>query len=238
LNDLRGTGEDILHFSLTVKAESSTHPMVSDSTRALRRYWSIYNNGLQVENYSATFHYLLCDFNNTNFSSFQNESTMLDECYRDIFAPEPQIQKIVLRDTLNHNVGITGVRTFGDFTSVRNGEVITGNQLYNPDKEPDKTKFTISGIPTQYGVSQNYPNPFNPTTRIDYQLPYASNVSIILYDLTGREVKKLVSTFQSAGNYTVQLNGTELSSGVYFYKIIASNGSQNFEKSLKMILAK
>jgi hypothetical protein len=238
LNNVKAAGMDVLHYSLTVSAVSSVHPMVPDSTKAMSRYWSILDNGLQADDYSATFHYLLCDFNNTNFTNLQNESSMLDESYKNILEHESEMQKIMLRDTVNHAIGITGIRTFGDFTNVRNSQIVSGNQILNPGKEPAGTQFTISGIPSQYGISQNYPNPFNPTTKIDYQLPYASNVSIILYDLTGREVKKLVSSFQSAGNYTVQLNGTELSSGVYFYKIIASNGSLSFEKSLKMILAK
>ncbi len=238
LNNVISSGADMGYYSLTVSAVSSVHPMVPDSTNAMRRYWSILNNGLQTEDYSATFHYLLCDFNNPNFTSLQNESSMLDESYKNINEHENQQQNVMLRDTVNHKIGITGVIAFGDFTNIKNTQGVSGNQLFNPNKAPDNTNSLKFNIPSQFGISQNYPNPFNPTTKIDYQLPLACKVSIILYDLTGREVTKLVNSNQSAGNYTVQVNGMNLSSGVYFYKIDASNGSQRFEKALKMILTK
>lgn len=83
------------------------------------------------------------------------------------------------------------------------------------------------GLPGKYNLSQNYPNPFNPTTKIDYDLPKDSKISIKLYDITGREIMTLVNTQQSAGNYTIQVNASNLSTGVYFYTMVAnSNGDQ------------
>jgi len=61
----------------------------------------------------------------------------------------------------------------------------------------------VIGVPSLYALSQNYPNPFNPTTKIDYELPYDGKISITLYDLTGREVSKLVYEVKTAGYYTV-----------------------------------
>jgi hypothetical protein len=98
----------------------------------------------------------------------------------------------------------------------------------------------IVGVPTAYAISQNYPNPFNPTTKIDYELPYDGKVSILLYDISGREVAKLVNEVQTAGYYTAQFNGVNLASGMYFYRINASGNTngQNFVTTKKMVLIK
>ena len=79
------------------------------------------------------------------------------------------------------------------------------------------------GIPAEYNLSQNYPNPFNPVTRIEYQLPVQGIVNITLYDLTGKEVAQLINEVRSAGYYTIDLNASALTSGVYFYTIKANN---------------
>ncbi|MBK8984029.1 MAG: T9SS type A sorting domain-containing protein [Ignavibacteria bacterium] len=95
------------------------------------------------------------------------------------------------------------------------------------------------GIPDVYKLSQNYPNPFNPTTKIDYDIPYDGNVSILLYDLSGREVAKLVNEVKTAGYYTAVFNGANLASGMYFYRINASNtNGSNFVTTKKMVMIK
>ena len=96
----------------------------------------------------------------------------------------------------------------------------------------------IVGLPTVYAISQNYPNPFNPSTKIDFELPYDSKVSILLYDISGREVGKLVNEQLAAGYHNVQFNGSNLASGMYFYRINAQGGSQNFVSTKKMVLIK
>jgi len=96
----------------------------------------------------------------------------------------------------------------------------------------------IVGVPSAYALSQNYPNPFNPTTKIDYDLPYDGKVSITLYDLTGREVSKLVNEVKTAGYHTVQFNGSNLSSGMYFFRISAEGNNNSFVTTKKMVLIK
>ncbi|MEP0861015.1 MAG: T9SS type A sorting domain-containing protein, partial [Ignavibacterium sp.] len=73
-------------------------------------------------------------------------------------------------------------------------------------------------------LSQNYPNPFNPTTNIDFNLPEKTFVKIILYDITGREIKKIKEQEMEAGYYSVMLTSEGISSGVYFYKMITGSG--------------
>ena len=88
--------------------------------------------------------------------------------------------------------------------------------------------------PTSYKLFQNYPNPFNPNTRIKYSIPKASFVLLKIYDLLGNEIAPLVNEEKSTGNYEIEFNGSNLSSGVYFYRIQAGN----FIATKKFILIK
>jgi PKD repeat protein len=97
----------------------------------------------------------------------------------------------------------------------------------------------IIGIPKKYALSQNYPNPFNPATKIDFELPLDSRVTIKIYDMTGREVAVLINDeARTAGYYTSLFNGNFLSSGVYFYSIKAEANGSNFATTKKMVLVK
>ncbi|MEO6694131.1 MAG: T9SS type A sorting domain-containing protein [Ignavibacteria bacterium] len=102
--------------------------------------------------------------------------------------------------------------------------------------EGDNLTTTSHGsvIPKVYSLKQNYPNPFNPSTNIQYDLPIDNFVSIKVYDLIGREVMSLVNEMKEAGSYIVSFNGSNLSSGIYYYKIKAGN----FEQVRKMLLIK
>ena len=81
---------------------------------------------------------------------------------------------------------------------------------------------------------QNYPNPFNPTTKITFQIPKLSFVSLKIYDVLGNEIETLVNEGKPAGIYEVEFNGTDLPSGIYVYKILAGF----FSQTKKMILLK
>jgi hypothetical protein len=89
-------------------------------------------------------------------------------------------------------------------------------------------------LPSVYNLSQNYPNPFNPTTVIKYQLPREDFVSIKVYDQLGREISVLFEGKQQAGYYNLEFDGTNLATGVYFYKI----SSRDYEMTKKMVLVK
>ncbi len=89
-------------------------------------------------------------------------------------------------------------------------------------------------IPKKYSLSQNYPNPFNPSTNFKYGLKESSNIVLEIYNVQGRRVKILVNERQSAGYHTLRVDMSDLSSGVYLYRLRAGN----FVKSRKMILLK
>lgn len=91
-----------------------------------------------------------------------------------------------------------------------------------------------SFIPEKYDLSQNYPNPFNPVTKIRYELPSDNFVSIIVYDLLGREIKTVVNEFKTAGSYFFNFNGSGLPSGIYYYKMKAGE----YQQIRKMTLIK
>jgi hypothetical protein len=73
--------------------------------------------------------------------------------------------------------------------------------------------------PTTFSLSQNYPNPFNPSTKITYSVKSSGKVSLVVYDVLGREVSVLVNGVQKAGNHQVTFSGSNLASGIYFYRL-------------------
>jgi hypothetical protein len=90
------------------------------------------------------------------------------------------------------------------------------------------------GVPQQFQLKQNYPNPFNPSTVISYSIPKAGYVSLKIFNVLGQEVATLVDGFQTAHNYSVQFDASELASGVYIYSIKFDNQSL----TRKMVLMK
>jgi spore coat protein H len=91
----------------------------------------------------------------------------------------------------------------------------------------------LASMPADFKLFQNYPNPFNPVTIINYQLPNDNFVTLRVYDILGREVKTLVNEFKKAGNHLNEFEGSNLSSGVYFYKLQIGN---QFAQTKKLIL--
>lgn len=84
----------------------------------------------------------------------------------------------------------------------------------------------LHDLPDLYKLEQNYPNPFNPVTQIRFQLPAASDVRLDLYDMTGRHVATLVNGRVSAGSHSVSFDSSNLSSGVYIYRLQAGEFQQ------------
>ncbi len=88
--------------------------------------------------------------------------------------------------------------------------------------------------PFNFSLEQNYPNPFNPTTVINYSVAEASRVSIKVYDVLGNEVSTLVNENKSPGNYSVEFDASNLSTGVYYYRLT----TDKFSKAKKLLLLK
>ncbi len=119
-----------------------------------------------------------------------------------------------------------------------NGISAFGNQLYIDSICLGSQFLGIvnnnTNTPRSYSLSQNYPNPFNPSTSIEYGLPKAEFVKLVVYDIIGRVVSTLVNEYKQAGSYRVSFNASDLASGVYFYRI----SSGDFTSVKKMLLVK
>ncbi len=116
------------------------------------------------------------------------------------------------------------------FISTSSGVYV--QMLYGKGKLPVgivQQKQTLS-----FYLSNNYPDPFNPTTRINYQIPEISKVKLAVYNMLGSEIKVLVNVEKPAGTYEVEFDGTELPSGVYFYRIEAGK----YSNTKKLLLLK
>lgn len=111
---------------------------------------------------------------------------------------------------------------------------ITANQYILIDECLVGLISNFTEIPEKFSLKQNYPNPFNPATIISFELAAESKVVLKLYDNSGKEILILLNEQLSAGKYSLELNGSKLSSGIYFYKITAGN----FTDTKKMVLLK
>ncbi|PWB74286.1 hypothetical protein C3F09_04125 [candidate division GN15 bacterium] len=149
----------------------------------------------------------------------------------------------------------SGTTNFGTYTwgSTITGSVGCGYNRSNCDFDNFCVSATISStgdwaeltgtgeasLPASFALDQNFPNPFNPTTTISFTLPTASQVTLEIYNLLGQKVRTLVDAPMTAGNHSVMWNATDqsgrsVSSGVYFYRLVA--GEQT--ASRKMVLLK
>lgn len=128
--------------------------------------------------------------------------------------------------------------TIEDNNIANNGTLKSWGLIFNKGEITD-VEYEVSGItPNNFFLEQNYPNPFNPSTKIRYQLPLSSDVTLKVYDILGNEIATLVNEEKPAGIYEVEFNPTSgirnLSSGIYFYQLRADS----FTQTKKMIYLK
>ena len=111
----------------------------------------------------------------------------------------------------------------------------TDNNVFNKSGNDNlNTKQSKTDIPENYTLSQNYPNPFNPSTTIKFSIPQDGLVLLKVYNILGAEVASLVNGNKPAGTYNVTFDASDLSSGVYLYKLI----TPDFAQTKKMLLVK
>lgn len=117
--------------------------------------------------------------------------------------------------------------------NMQTGSLFKMNIIYSILTGVNENTASVS-VPEQFELYQNYPNPFNPVTNIKFSLPENGNISLKLYDRLGKEVETLAEGFRNAGTYEINFNASELSSGIYFYKIITND----YSATKKMMLIK
>jgi hypothetical protein len=119
----------------------------------------------------------------------------------------------------------------------QDGSIHTNSWVQQSKHEP---VIGVTGVenqnntPSEYNLSQNYPNPFNPSTNVKFNVAKDGNVSFKIYDMVGNEVASYLDGFLQAGTYNVEIDGSNLASGVYFYKLTADG----FTDTKKMTLVK
>ncbi len=156
---------------------------------------------------------------------------------------------------LNQNEGSGSWKNVGRYTLYKNKEILVkviddGKSTQGPVIRTDAFKLSLFSeitsvceeeyaAPKDFALFQNYPNPFNPETTIKFQLPEPCNVKIVVYNIMGEEIETLLNENKQAGIYQLKFNGnlkngSQLSSGIYFYKLETNKCSQ----IMKMILLK
>lgn len=127
------------------------------------------------------------------------------------------------------------------FYSFTDNEPSSGKHFYRLKQIDNDGKFNYSksievdlGLPDGFQLSQNYPNPFNPVTKIRYQLPKESKITIKLYDILGSEVMELVNEQREAGVYELEFKASNLPSGAYIYRMFTGD----FNQAKKMMIMK
>ena len=97
---------------------------------------------------------------------------------------------------------------------------------------------TAASDPAAYALEAAYPNPFNPQATIRFALPEAADVRLVVYDVTGREVARLVEGKMAAGRHEATFDGSRLASGMYLYRLTAEGAADRFAKTGRMMLVK
>lgn len=141
-------------------------------------------------------------------------------------------------DSLRLRVKATGGVTSGSYTITVLGKGPNGTPVHQRTISLSVTPVGLSSneneIPKDFYLYQNFPNPFNPSTQIRFDLAKSGLVTLDVYDITGRKISELVNENLNAGRHNVEFNASELSSGIYFYRIV----TPEFTSIRKMILVK
>jgi hypothetical protein len=131
------------------------------------------------------------------------------------------------------NNGLTDSFVYALFTSGEN--LFTGTRIGVFRRPLSEMITAVEGekknIPKEFVIEQNYPNPFNPTTSISYTLPEEGRVQIKVFDALGRELTTLLDDVVSSGKHTIDWNGSNSASGIYFYSI-SFKGQMLYKKML------
>ena len=135
---------------------------------------------------------------------------------------------------INGDGDLTYDTSLVDFSTSLDQEIVIPAYSVVLFEEVEPLAITAPTIPGDYNLHSVYPNPFNPVTTIAYEVPNTSQVTIKVYDISGREAAQLVNSEMAQGYHTVDWNATNYASGAYFVKMVAGS----FIQTRKMILLK
>lgn len=193
-----------------------------------------------------------------NFSSFN--ITAFQDCEIDRIALVKNLNTHIITELkiirpTEIQVDYTKLIAFDDdkYFTIKNGDDVDFSFLNNknPEKESnyfikvigtytraedpikENVELSSNGV-LEFKLNENYPNPFNPATKISFEIPEAGHVKLSVFDITGRLIKTIVNEFRNAGTYESTFDGSNLSSGFYFYKLESGNSVE----TRRMILLK
>ena len=169
-------------------------------------------------------------------STIPNELMVLSKCdeergYLELDMANLSAQVIGSGDIFGHLIFEPMRENYGGITAVYD--------IIDDQNSVSQGKTQIIALPKEFALHQNFPNPFNPNTSLRYELPTATNVVLVVYDILGREVIRLVDEHKEAGYHQVIWQGQDrfgrdLASGVYIYRIV----TPQYSRAKKMLLLK
>lgn len=204
--------------------------------------------------------YSLCTFGNRIFAGSDGAGIFVTTNNGDNWSPTGQQNGTIYDMLVSGNTIIAG-GTLGIKTSTNNGTnwvehnqgltsgnvsclvsdgvyiyagTLGGSVFRRPLNEILSVELISGNVPQKFDLKQNFPNPFNPVTKIKFDIQLTAMVKLIVFDVTGREVSTVVNEILKAGEYSVEFNGSNLTSGVYFCKL----ETKDFTDIKKMILVK
>jgi hypothetical protein len=169
------------------------------------------------------------------YEAAQNSTPWITFPQNDFYLSSESNNRVVrpIIDTQNLEVGEYSAHLFG-YSNIGDQRTKTSFANISLTVTAQTSIDEADGVPQKTELSQNYPNPFNPSTNIRYTLSSSSNVELRVFNILGQEVLNLVNEQKPAGIYTQVFNASQLSSGVYFYKLIV-NGEVIDTKQMLLI---
>ena len=201
--------------------------------------FDIYRISVFNENLETDYKYLAKDYRRLNANQTYDIYIKypVDEFYKlnfDGLDYYKNLNVYLVDQSLNfHEINLDKTVSLVSINKTNKLQLLIGDQEFIHAKQTELT-------PTNFSLSQNYPNPFNPNTKIIYSIPKESFVLLRVYDMLGKEIMTLVNDQKQPGRYEVNFEGSNLSSGIYFYTLNARDPEtslgQVFSETKKMIL--
>jgi hypothetical protein len=154
------------------------------------------------------------------FDNEGNETFTMDTLISDIFQPQ--------------SINTTDLDRDGDTDIIITSPSDTKIYWYENLLITSIDNHDYNYFPRSFELRQNYPNPFNPVTNIEFTLPKSNNVVLTVYNVLGEEISQIVSQNLSPGTYKYQYDGSQLTSGIYYYQIVAGK----YREVKKMVVIK
>ena len=206
---------------------------------------SVMGNGFDyfVQYPESDRYYLYCitKFDSSQVNSYSGEGGILATFHFTVSASATSqtvaVDSVFLRTLVGNNTVVVDQINFAD----SNSDSARGSTY--PDFKPGIINIQIAtaiddesdlGLPTEFSLTQNFPNPFNPTTTIEFTLPKSSNVKLVVFNVLGQKVSSLIDEFMPAGVHSVEFDGKNNPSGIYFYRLEHEKGAE----TKKMVMIK